>query len=362
MSVRKIRNSWWVDFRFEGVRYRKKSPENMRPGAQAYELLLRSRLARGQPLHGPASPAARTFRSFAEEWFRTSMEPNIKPSTRVSARYTLERVLAPAFGSRHLEEVDQRAIDEFKAARLRAGIKPQTVNSDLSLLRACFTTAYDWGLLPRVPKVTRLREHHTEKLPLTVDDARKLLAARGPAAWHVALLLGLYAGLRLGEILALQWSAVHLDDPVPYLRVSQNMSAGEVTSPKGNRPREIPLATELLHSLARCARPEGFVVCRRDGRPYSRSAAGESLRRRCRAAGVRPIGWHILRHTFASLLNRAGGDGTAIQALLGHAKFATTALYLHLAEGSLQGTVALLPAFTSLPLGQPAGNAVRAAA
>ena len=50
MAVRKIRNSWWVDFRHDHVRIRKKSPENSRAGAAAYEALLRRKLALGEPL------------------------------------------------------------------------------------------------------------------------------------------------------------------------------------------------------------------------------------------------------------------------------------------------------------------------
>jgi hypothetical protein len=47
MSVRKIRKSWWVDFRAEGVRYRKRSPLNTKAGAKDYEATLRCRIERG---------------------------------------------------------------------------------------------------------------------------------------------------------------------------------------------------------------------------------------------------------------------------------------------------------------------------
>src|SRR2546425_7774466 len=83
MSTRKIRNSWWVDFRSEGVRYRKRSPENSHAGAKAYELLLRQRLVHGEPLdahkedEGPPIP---TFQEFSEKWYKTYVLTNNKPS------------------------------------------------------------------------------------------------------------------------------------------------------------------------------------------------------------------------------------------------------------------------------------------
>jgi hypothetical protein len=48
MATRKIKNTWWVDFHFHRKRFRRRSPENTRAGAEAYELVLRQRLARGE--------------------------------------------------------------------------------------------------------------------------------------------------------------------------------------------------------------------------------------------------------------------------------------------------------------------------
>jgi excisionase family DNA binding protein len=49
MAVRKLRQSWWIDFRFNHIRYRKRSPLNSRAGALIYEATLRRRLATGNP-------------------------------------------------------------------------------------------------------------------------------------------------------------------------------------------------------------------------------------------------------------------------------------------------------------------------
>ena len=50
MSVRKIRASWWIDFRFNNTRYRKKSPVNSKQGAKDFEALIRQKLARGESI------------------------------------------------------------------------------------------------------------------------------------------------------------------------------------------------------------------------------------------------------------------------------------------------------------------------
>ncbi len=50
MSSRKIRNTWWVDFSFNGFRYRKKSPSNSKSGASMHESTLRQKLLRGESI------------------------------------------------------------------------------------------------------------------------------------------------------------------------------------------------------------------------------------------------------------------------------------------------------------------------
>src|SRR3990167_6560006 len=147
MSTRKIRNSWWVDFRFDGLRYRKRSPENSQPGARAYELLLRQRISRGKPLNGrdddPAIPVP-TFKEFSEKWYKTYVLTNNKPSAQNSKRYVLRAHLVPFFGRMTLSEITSLHIEQFKGAKLEADLAAQTVNNLLTVLGKCLRCAEEW--------------------------------------------------------------------------------------------------------------------------------------------------------------------------------------------------------------------------
>lgn len=101
MSVRKIKNSWWVDFTFNRRRYRKRSPENSRAGAAAYEIVLRQHLARGEPINdiGPRASETETFKSFSETWFEDYVRPNNKYSEQRTKRYVLSAALVPFSGT-----------------------------------------------------------------------------------------------------------------------------------------------------------------------------------------------------------------------------------------------------------------------
>ena len=79
MGVRKRNNKWWVDFCFNRSRFRRPSPENSRAGALAWELVLKQKLARGEPLD-PEKEKTVTFKDFARDWFETYVKNNNKHS------------------------------------------------------------------------------------------------------------------------------------------------------------------------------------------------------------------------------------------------------------------------------------------
>ena len=81
MPARKLKGAWWVDFRYERERYRKKSPVNTKRGAEEFERTLRGRLLRGEPLDGEKPQEVPTYQTFVQEWLDTYVATNNKPST-----------------------------------------------------------------------------------------------------------------------------------------------------------------------------------------------------------------------------------------------------------------------------------------
>src|SRR5262249_40268277 len=105
MAVRKIRNSWWVDFRHDHVRFRKRSPDNSRAGAAAYEAVLRRKLALGEPLGLSFAETPIPFRDFAWQWFETDVKNNRKYSEVVRRLYILRSRLIPFFGDIPVDKI-----------------------------------------------------------------------------------------------------------------------------------------------------------------------------------------------------------------------------------------------------------------
>jgi integrase len=149
-----------------------------------------------------------------------------------------------------------------------------------------------------------------------------------------------YAGLRLGELMALRWRDV--DFAGSALTIARAMSAGVESSTKSGRVRRVPLADQAAAALERMSRreryndPDDLVFCNVYGRTLDDSALRRRYRRAQVAADVRPLRFHDLRHTFGSLLAANGVDVVTIQKAMGHSALATTSRYLHARPASEQ--------------------------
>jgi integrase len=355
MAVRQIRHSWWVDFRSGHTRYRKRSPENSRAGAKAYEASLRHRLARGEQLDAKKSEE-QTFAQFAEAWFTGYVVINNKPSEQRAKQQILRASLIPFFGKMRLDAIGKKDIEHFKAHEQRRGNANKTINNKLAVLRKCLATAYDWEAMRNPPpKIQQLRCRPPVTEFLTPEEADRLLDETD-GILHETVLVALRTGLRQGEILGLQWEAIDWENRI--LTVRHSLFDHTLTAPKSNRERHVPLSGDLYQVLRARRKSTGYVFTNRDQRPIRKSAHYRSLKRAQRKAGLRSFGWHALRHTFATHLVAKGVQLRTVQELLGHTTITMTTRYAHVGASSLRAAVDLLSTEEECPLafGQPVGN------
>ena len=157
-----------VDFRADGTRYRKRSPDNSRAAAQAYEAALRQKLSHGDSIDKVRDGDQNlTFDQFAWLWFDQYVVPNNKPSEQKTKRYILNASLIPFFGKTPLGKITTHDIERYKAHALKEGISRKTINNRLTVLRKCMTTAYDWLELPGTPpKFVWLKSSSRHGLPV----------------------------------------------------------------------------------------------------------------------------------------------------------------------------------------------------
>ena len=161
------------------------------------------------------------------------------------------------------------------------------------------------------------------------------------ATAHLIVLLGGEAGLRCGEMIALEWRDVDLGKR--QICVQRSDWNGQVTTPKGGRLRYVPLTIRLAAAFRdhRHLRSPN-VLCQDDGQPLTRQMVQYRVLRASRRAKLSQDGVHILRHTFCSHLAMRGAPPRAIQELAGHRELGMTQRYMHLSPAALDSAIRLL--------------------
>lgn len=359
MAVRLIRKTWYVDVRHEYRRYRMRSPENSKTGAQAYEAVLRQKLARGQSIDGPAStePTRNTFEQFANEWYTQYVVPNNKYSEQYAKRKILDANLIPFFGTLVLGTITSGHVERFKAKCKLSGVSNKTINNRLTVLTKCLRCALEWYGAP-MPSVKLLRCEPPITDHLTPVECERLLES-SEGQLREMMLLALRTGMRQGEIRGLQWSSIDWQNRCVIVRHSRCDRNRSLVSPKSNRERRIPLDADVYEMLFRRKQSDGYVFTNpiRDHGPYTSHHLNERLEPICRNAGLRKISWHVLRHTFATHLTLNGTPLTVVKELLGHSSITTTMRYSHVPPSALKAAIdSLNPRNIPFGFGQQVGN------
>jgi integrase len=360
MAVRIIKKSWWVDFRANHTRYRKRSPENSRAGALAYEATLRQTLARGDSIERTtlAAQQNQTFKEFAWKWFDEYAVPNNKFTEQRMKRSALRSSLIPFFGNIPIGEITTHHVEQFKAKCLKDGMGRKTINNRLAVLRKCIVTAYEWFQMTASPPKVKLLKCPPPRTDYLSPDECTLLLSKAEGVIYEMILTALRTGMRQGELKGLQWSSINWQNRSIVVRHSRCDYTKELTSPKSNRERVIPMHADVYEMLFKRKEDTGYVFLHEDGQPFDSQRLIRRLNRVRYKIGLRNIGWHTLRHTFASQLAVTGTPLHIVQMLLGHSTITTTMRYAHVAPSALRTAIDMLDPQTTVHenFGQPVGN------
>jgi integrase len=285
---------------------------------------------------GTLPGAVRTGATFADataEWLRyVEHDRGRKPSTVAGYRALVRSQLLPAFETMPLESITTPVIERWIGSVQRSA---STRLKSLVLLHGIFQRAKKvWGL-----PVNPVADVERPPLPRSGDiqvfspeEVWALVRAAGSEQDAAIFLAAAFTGLRRGELLALRWRDVDFSGSV--IRVRASYAEGHLTTPKSGKVRSVPMAPDVAAALAKLGQRELFtgddelVFVGQTGSYLD----GSALRRRYGAvlkrAGLRPLRFHDLRHTFGTRMI-AKADIRRVQEWMGHADIDTTMKYLH---------------------------------
>ena len=228
----------------------------------------------------------------------------------------------------------------FQIEQREAGVPTPTMNSIVSALRFFFTQTIDRPDLAR----KLIRAAHPRNLPVVLsrDEVARLLNATTCVKHQAALSVAYGSGLRVAEVAALKVSDI--DSERMLLRVERG---------KGGRYRNAILPADLLTLLRAwwkggrqqgVMHPQGWLFPGQNPmKPISTRHLHRVVVEAAEAAGItKRVGPHTLRHSFATHLLEDGVDIRVIQAMLGHSRLDTTALYTKVATRTVRAVISPL--------------------
>ncbi|MGE3277630.1 MAG: tyrosine-type recombinase/integrase [Vicinamibacterales bacterium] len=283
-----------------------------------------------------------TLEAFAPRFIEGYARANQQKPSGIAAKQSILRLhLVPKLGARSLDAISNEQVQRLKLGL--HGKSPKTVNNVLSVLSVLLKQAVEWGVLGKMPCSIRLmRVTRTDAAFHDFEAYDRLLEAAQTidARSYLIALLGGEAGLRAGEIVALEWADIDLDRRQIIVRHSD--WNGEQTAPKNGRIRYVGMTERLATALRKHRHlRHRRVLCKDDGTPLTRQGCWSRVRYAAHRAKV-PTGVHILRHTFCSHLAMQGAPMRGVQELVGHQSLAMTQRYSHLTPASLDSTIRLL--------------------
>lgn len=219
-----------------------------------------------------------TVKEYCEKWL-LMQSAHIPQTTLIDYTSKVKIYIIKPLG--HMRMADVKT-DDIKLALVAASKKSASVYKSVNILYKCiFNSAKESRVIEFDPTVYLSTKGggvpQKDKQPLTDEQVEKLLDAIKGLQTHTFVMLGLYAGLRREEILALQWDSVYLDAPAPYLTVRRAWHT------ESNRPvimtelktkaahRDIPLPDRLVECLkeVKANSTSDYVIANRDGNPLS---------------------------------------------------------------------------------------------
>lgn len=349
---------WWFRWR-EGKRRRHEKmgePQDQR-GAERRALEILARLADdkvGLPVKAQEQQRL-TVEELGQKFLEGYSRPRIKDldAYQAKARTVLARQIVPVLGPRRADEIRTTHVEDLRDELRESGYAPNTINAALVVLSRIFTWAHSRSLVTcpnpcvgveRFEVIESLdfleREQLERLLGYAADLAERPGATFQEQQLHPMIAVGVYAGLRKGELFGLRWRDVHLEERRIDVARSYRLA------PKSGKPREVWFSPELVPILRawqpRCLPTDEDLVFPVLARGELRMGDSgdilglDQLLLKVRTAAVAHP-WHLLRHSYATHLAATCKDPLIVQRMLGHSSLRMTQKYMkpiagHIAE------------------------------
>ena len=275
---------------------------------------------------------------------------SIKKRTLLNYYQNTNSYVKDSIGQSELQDIDNNILNDYILSKYKGYSETGTLGSStLKITKTIINQALDYGYEKKyfpdnkkittnfkqdsISKIETLTNYEANKVEQDIIDNKRF--------YSYGVLISMYTGLRIGELLALKWTDIDFKNKIMSVNTTscdiycgKKMYHIEDTPKSESSLREIPLTNEtlsLLKGLKEYQKNNSkYVVSRSTGKQIKTRAYQDSFSRLLKRLNVRHYGFHSLRHTFATRCYKLGMDIKTLSELLGHSSPAITLkIYVH---------------------------------
>ncbi len=280
-----------------------------------------------------------TIKELLFMWLETYEKERVKPRTYSRYQSITQLHLIPELGDIAIEDLKRKMIQDFLSKKKKEGnllsgktLSSASTNLMLTVLSMAFEYAIDMEFcednpclrLKRIPddckKIEAFTRDEQKKIETFIQDSddRRLFG----------ILLGFYSGMRIGELIALEWSDVDFDKGIIHVNKTayrDKSKTGEwevcIDKPKTkSSERVIPLPAcivDMMKEYSLSAKSD-YVVENKKGERMSIRSYQYIFEKLTEKVGVRKLNFHAIRHSFATRAIECGMDIKTLSEIMGH--------------------------------------------
>jgi len=331
MSIAKHGKIFWLDIRVKGKRIRRSLKTDNRNEALARYASLRDKLL-GQHLGEKVR-----FSDFCKKYLDWAWSSKPASAPREAQRLRKIQDFFKDLEIVYLDDITPYHIEQLKSELKERKLSKATINRYLQIVRGLFYRAIDWEVYDgkNPSKKVRFYREDSPKCALTrsqlgrvIETAKKISSKpHSPlqAIFYDVVLLAVNTGMRKSEILNLTWKSIKEDKII--------------LKGKGDKLRTVPMNSISSEVINRQAPREKYVF--NIPNRHQHDLLRRTIIQVRKQTGI-DFNFHLLRHTFASLLIEKGVDFITVSKILGHSKLMTSLIYLHTDTARMKKAMDLL--------------------
>jgi integrase len=317
---------WWIFINHNGKRRSKKIGDKATANKVAKEV--RERFAKGDL--GMLKNTCPVFSSYGQDWLNSPLR-ELEDSTRKMYDGYYRLHIKPHLGSKRLDEIKRRHIKRLISLLKEKGLSSASIQGVIAVLSGIFENAIEDEIVSANPCQNTRKYCGNEPViaisTLTPSEVQTMLenASKLPVEVYTFYLVSVRTGIRVGEMLALEWSDIDFDNRLMEVSKSYNINTKKVGQTKNKKMRKVdltPATVAALQKLRKDKRVLGIklVFSNSKGKRVNYRRLVDILKK----IAPRQIRIHDLRHTYATLRVAKGDNILDVSRQLGHHSVAFT--------------------------------------